>query len=276
MPGRPSYSAHSARCSGPLPARATNAVGKSHMPPSTVNPAPVNISGSQLEACSSSNPSSGWARGYGGSDPCRRGGRRQSAPERPFRGPSSLLLRATGASFRWRSGVVVDGGAVGPGQERGDSAASRRRRACARRAPWGRSRAGGAVRVEDLDDAGIADRHVEAAQRGIEEPTSGAPAIGSAGEDRAAVGVDLDQHPGVAGAEQAAARDIEVQPVRAGVARIGTTRLIPTGSPASTTAIWGGSAMLTWNDIRDGIVDGPPRAAGHAGCPRCASAARRR
>src|SRR5678816_366457 len=41
MPGRQSYSAQSARCSGPLPARATNGMGKSHMPPSTVNPAPL-------------------------------------------------------------------------------------------------------------------------------------------------------------------------------------------------------------------------------------------
>src|ERR687897_2524214 len=59
--GRASYSAHTTTCSGPDPARAANAVGRSPTPRSTSSPAPSSSSHSQAQACSSSNPSSGLA-----------------------------------------------------------------------------------------------------------------------------------------------------------------------------------------------------------------------
>src|SRR5512132_3579747 len=59
--GRASYSAHTTTCSGPDPARAANAVGRSPTPRSTWSPAPSSSSHSQALACSSSNPSSGLA-----------------------------------------------------------------------------------------------------------------------------------------------------------------------------------------------------------------------
>src|ERR671910_572511 len=59
--GRASYSAHTTTCSGPEPARAANAVGRSPTPRSTSSPAPSSSSHSQAQACSSSNPSSGLA-----------------------------------------------------------------------------------------------------------------------------------------------------------------------------------------------------------------------
>src|SRR5437660_62910 len=61
MPGRQSYSAHRARWSGPEPARATNAVGRSQTPRSTVKRAASSASAHQVDARSSSKASSGWA-----------------------------------------------------------------------------------------------------------------------------------------------------------------------------------------------------------------------
>src|SRR5215204_4101160 len=60
-PGRASYSAHTTMCSGPDPARAANAVGRSPTPRSTSSPPPSSSSHSQAQARSSSNPSSGLA-----------------------------------------------------------------------------------------------------------------------------------------------------------------------------------------------------------------------
>ena len=54
MPGKLSYSAQMAMCTGPDPARARNAVGRPQMSFSTVKPAPSKDSHSQAEACSSS------------------------------------------------------------------------------------------------------------------------------------------------------------------------------------------------------------------------------
>jgi len=56
-----SYAAQSARCHGPLQARATHAVEKSQRPLSTVHLASVTLSESQGEACASAHPRSGWA-----------------------------------------------------------------------------------------------------------------------------------------------------------------------------------------------------------------------
>src|SRR3954453_3651793 len=61
MAGRASYSAHMPIVSGPEPAVATNAVGRSPTPPSTENPPPVRASAAHADERSSSNPSSGWA-----------------------------------------------------------------------------------------------------------------------------------------------------------------------------------------------------------------------
>ncbi len=92
--------------------------------------------------------------------------------------------------------------------------ALRRRTACASRASVRTvSSATERHRVEDLDDSGITDRDVKAAQRGIEEHDVGYPGDRLGSEDRAAVGVDVEQHAGVAGAEQPAPREIEVQAV---------------------------------------------------------------
>ncbi len=64
MPGRQSYSAQMPMCSGPLPARAMNAVGIPATPFSTRNPAASNVSDSHADAFSSSKPNSGfeWMR----------------------------------------------------------------------------------------------------------------------------------------------------------------------------------------------------------------------
>src|SRR5690349_23656368 len=62
--GRQSYSAHTATCSGPEPARARNAVGRSQMPRSTRKPPASSSSPIHAAARSSSKPSSGvpWMR----------------------------------------------------------------------------------------------------------------------------------------------------------------------------------------------------------------------
>src|SRR5215212_2704768 len=74
-PGRASYSPHTTTCSGPDPARAANAVGRSPTPRSTSSPPPSSSSHSQAQACSSSNPSSGlawirWLRATSSSRAC--------------------------------------------------------------------------------------------------------------------------------------------------------------------------------------------------------------
>src|SRR5581483_4089313 len=61
MRGRQSYSAQNARWSGPLPARATNAVGRPPSPRSTAKPAAASASHSHVAARSSSKASSGLA-----------------------------------------------------------------------------------------------------------------------------------------------------------------------------------------------------------------------
>src|SRR5829696_7398490 len=74
-PGRASYSAHTTTCSGPDPARAANAVGRSPTPRSTSSPPPSSSSHSHAQARSSSNPSSGlawirWLRATSSSRAC--------------------------------------------------------------------------------------------------------------------------------------------------------------------------------------------------------------
>src|SRR5918992_135095 len=61
MPGRASYSAQTTTWSGPDPARAWKAVGRSQMPDSTAKPYRVRASPSQALARSSSHLISGWA-----------------------------------------------------------------------------------------------------------------------------------------------------------------------------------------------------------------------
>ena len=61
MAGRESYSAQMAMCSGPLPVRATKAVGRSQMPLSTAKPASESASAVQRADCSSSKATSGLA-----------------------------------------------------------------------------------------------------------------------------------------------------------------------------------------------------------------------
>src|SRR5437016_1710046 len=60
MPGRASYSAHTATTIGPLPAVAIRAVGRSHDPRSTSKPPAASDSPTQAAARSSSKASSGW------------------------------------------------------------------------------------------------------------------------------------------------------------------------------------------------------------------------
>src|SRR5438067_1674030 len=61
MAGSASYSAQMASVSGPLPAVATNAVGRSATPDSTAKPAPASASEAHADDRSSSKHSSGWA-----------------------------------------------------------------------------------------------------------------------------------------------------------------------------------------------------------------------
>src|SRR5207245_1406027 len=61
MAGRASYSAQMPIVSGPEPAEATKAVGRSPTPPSTVNPPDASASAAQADDRSSSNANSGWA-----------------------------------------------------------------------------------------------------------------------------------------------------------------------------------------------------------------------
>ena len=82
MPGRQSYSAQIAMQSGPEPASATNAVGRSQTPRATLNPAASRVSASQVEARSSSNPNSGcaWIRWLSATRSSRTVARRSRAP----------------------------------------------------------------------------------------------------------------------------------------------------------------------------------------------------
>src|SRR5262245_3996384 len=72
-------------------------------------------------------------------------------------------------------------------------------------------------RVEDVDAAGLADRHVKATPRRIVEHNVRDAGDRLGTEDRATVRMDLEQEPGITGAEQAAPCDIEVQAVWPGV-----------------------------------------------------------
>src|SRR5512132_2407221 len=92
--GRASYSAQTTTCSGPDPARAANAVGRSPTPRSTSSPAPSSSSHSQAQACSSSNPSSGlawmrWLRATSSSLACST------------RSRAASLASATSVLLRW-------------------------------------------------------------------------------------------------------------------------------------------------------------------------------
>ncbi len=60
-PGSASYSAQIPMCSGPVPARAMNAVGSSHAPVCTSNPASASSAETQAAARSSCHAVSGWA-----------------------------------------------------------------------------------------------------------------------------------------------------------------------------------------------------------------------
>src|SRR3954464_11558717 len=60
MPGSASYSAQMPMVSGPDPAVATKAVGRSQTPASTENPPPASASAAQCDERSSSKASSGW------------------------------------------------------------------------------------------------------------------------------------------------------------------------------------------------------------------------
>ncbi len=59
--GRASYSAHMATVSGPVPLVAENAVESPQIPRSTTKPKSVSAPAHQVDACSSSKPSSGWS-----------------------------------------------------------------------------------------------------------------------------------------------------------------------------------------------------------------------
>jgi len=87
------------------------------------------------------------------------------------------------------------------------------------------------ARVEHLDDAGIADGHVQPGEPDVQEDDVGRAGQRGRPHDRAGVGVDLDEPSIVAGAEQAAPGDVEVEAVRAGAGHGGHA------GPA-----WGGSA----------------------------------
>src|SRR5438309_4583568 len=113
-----------------------------------------------------------------------------------------LLLRA----------IAVDGGPMARRQEHADDVA--------RGVERERMRAGfrddGLVtpqrrRVEDLDEAGVADRDVQPLQRRIEEHDVGSTGDRFGREERAAVRVRLEQHARVARAEEPAAHDVEVK-----------------------------------------------------------------
>src|SRR5581483_7606122 len=94
MPGRQSYSAQIAIVSGPEPAVATNAVGRSQTPGSTRKPAASSDSASHDAACSSSNPSSGcaWMRWLSATRSSRARSKRSRTPA--FGSAGTLRLAA--------------------------------------------------------------------------------------------------------------------------------------------------------------------------------------
>src|SRR6267378_806882 len=159
--------------------------------------------------------------------------------------------------------IAVDGGAVARRQERADDVA----RGVERQRVRAGFRDDGLVtpqrrRVEDLDDPGVADRDVQSLQRRVEEHDVGRTGDRFGREERAAVRVRLEQHARVARAEEPAARDVEVEPVRPWVG--------DGDHAADADRITG----LHDDDLRrigdvdvervgHRIVDGPARAAGH-------------
>ena len=68
-------------------------------------------------------------------------------------------------------------------------------------------------RTEHFDDARIADRHVEAAPRRVEEDDVRNAGDGFARHDLATVRVNLEQDAPVARTEQPSAGDVEVKPL---------------------------------------------------------------
>src|SRR2546425_7020807 len=68
-----------------------------------------------------------------------------------------------------------------------------------------------------LDHTGLTDRDVEPAERGVEEHDVGHAGDLRGGDRRPGVGVHFDEDAGIARAEEAAARDVDVQAVRTGV-----------------------------------------------------------
>jgi hypothetical protein len=117
-------------------------------------------------------------------------------------------------------------------------------------------------RVEHLDDTGVADRHVEAAQGGIVEHDVGDPGDRLRTEDRTAVGIDLEQDPGVAGTEQSTPGNIDIQAVGAGVGNRGDASDGDRIAGLDDDDLWR-IRNVDMKRIRDGIVDGPPRSARH-------------
>ena len=100
--------------------------------------------------------------------------------------------------------------------------------------------------VDDVDDAGIADRDVELPARRVEEhDIRRAARTFQIAQDLAACRIESDQPGVVAGAEQATGLEVDVEPVRAGRRELCTLPRSLTGLFASTMTISVGSAMLT-------------------------------
>ena len=101
--------------------------------------------------------------------------------------------------------------------------------------------------VEHLDETGIADRHIEPGKRGVEEDHVGHAGELSRADDGAGVGVELDEPPGVARAEQPAGGDVEVEPMGAGEVTKIVTETISTPSAAVAKA----KTAIRQTDSRD-------------------------
>ena len=80
---------------------------------------------------------------------------------------------------------------------------------------WHHLKAAQSNSVDDVDDAGLSDGHVEPRELRVQEDDVRSSAERDIAEHAAGRGVDSDQHAGTAGAEQSTCRLVNIQAVRA-------------------------------------------------------------